>query len=163
MRPNMSKLRPKQRHGPSNCYMFEVQNRSCEGQNPSYEGPMSLWEIFLVSTFELVMPFLVFVETTWTNHISPGCPILELEVLRLADDDDAPLLLRVRCRFRLKRQSRQNRSTAHARRLCPQCPRIQTDFVGPIQNNQAVYCKPGAPHGPSKTFLFKAKRHGLCV
>ena len=32
-------------HGPSNWYMFEVQNPGCEGQNPSYEGPMSLWEI----------------------------------------------------------------------------------------------------------------------
>ncbi|CAK9113901.1 unnamed protein product [Durusdinium trenchii] len=31
-------------HGPSNCYMFEVPNPGCEGQNPSYEGPMSLWE-----------------------------------------------------------------------------------------------------------------------
>ena len=57
-------------HGPSKCYMFEVQNPGCEGQNPTYEGPMSLlWDIlyiyihtpvrFTISAFpESVCPFL---------------------------------------------------------------------------------------------------------
>ena len=36
-------------HGPSKCYMFEVQNPGCEGQNPTYEGPMSLlWDILYI-------------------------------------------------------------------------------------------------------------------
>ena len=26
---------------------FEVQNPGCEGQNPGYEGPMSLWVVFI--------------------------------------------------------------------------------------------------------------------
>ena len=28
--------------------MLEVQNPGCEGQNPSYEGPMSLWDLMIL-------------------------------------------------------------------------------------------------------------------
>ena len=57
--------------------MFEVQNPGCEGQNPGYEGPMSLWVKYLDS-----LSFYTVWKSLYSLFLFPSQPDMSLPQLQ---------------------------------------------------------------------------------